>query len=38
MPAGALPRIVKVLNLSKLLRRSGLRSWSVPPLGATGLQ
>jgi hypothetical protein len=36
MPAGALPRVVHGLNLSKLVRRSGLRSRSVPPLGASG--
>ena len=34
MPAGALPLVVKGLNLSKLLRRSGLRRYRVPPLGA----
>ena len=35
-PVGAAPRGVKGLNLSKLVRRSGLRSTSVPPLGAFG--
>ena len=35
-PAGALPRVVKGLNLSKLERRSGLRRLIVPPLGASG--
>ena len=35
-PAGALPRTVKGLNLSKLVRRSGLRSRSVPFFGAAG--
>ena len=34
-PAGALPRVVQGLNLSKLVRRSGLRSRSVPPRGAS---
>jgi hypothetical protein len=37
MPAGELPRVVKGLNLSKLERRSGLRRFSVPRLGACGL-
>ena len=36
-PAGATPRVVYGLNLSKLERRSGLRKFSVPPLGACGL-
>ncbi len=36
-PAGAMPRVVQGLYLSKLLRRSGLRSLSVPPRGAFGL-
>ena len=36
IPAGELPRVVNGLNLSKLLRRSGLRRYSVPPLGASG--
>src|SRR5512139_119471 len=36
-PAGALPRVVNGLNLSKLVRRSGLRSRSVLPRGASGL-
>ncbi len=35
-PAGALPLVVKGLNLSKLERRSGLRRLIVPPLGASG--
>ena len=36
-PAGELPLSVNGLNLSKLVRRSGLLRWSVPPLGASGL-
>jgi len=35
-PAGELPLTVNGLNLSKLVRRSGLRRYSVPPLGASG--
>ena len=35
-PAGALPRVVQGLYLSKLLRRSGLRRRIVPPTGARG--
>ncbi len=36
-PTGALPFSVRQLSLSKLLRRSGLLQYSVPPWGACGL-
>ena len=35
-PAGELPLTVYGLNLSKLVRRSGLLRWRVPPFGASG--
>ena len=35
-PAGAEPRIVNGLYLSKLLRRSGLLRYRVPPFFAAG--
>ncbi len=36
-PAGDCPLIVYGLNLSKLVRRSGLEICSVPPFGASAL-